>query len=172
MLLHAGANPDTRNARWGHTALWTAAENGNLSQVQCLADSGCDLELAIIKPLENRPLHIASQNGHTDCCLALLRAGAVLHKPNRQGTSGFCLAIFGEHADTAAALAKYGSLEPHKLQQRKSASGRLHQFDTGKGKRKRGFAADVRTGDSCFKCVHDRAGHKQDRRRFQRAMCA
>jgi ankyrin repeat protein len=136
MLLHAGANPDTRNARWGHTALWTAAENGNLSQVQCLADSGCDLELAKIKPLENRPLHIASQNGHTDCCLALLRAGAVLHKPNRHGTSGFCLAIFGEHADTAAALAKYGSLEPHKLQQRKSASGRLHQFDTGKGKRK------------------------------------
>ncbi|CAM9513959.1 unnamed protein product [Chrysoparadoxa australica] len=84
----------------GRTALFRAAEDGNLSLLQSLIWQGADLDGAPDKLLCNgnsnsfSPLMAAAMRGHEDCALTLVRAGADTALQNQSGRSALHYAAY------------------------------------------------------------------------------
>jgi hypothetical protein len=70
-LLDVGANIDARDHR-NRTAVYIAAETGNIELLRLLVERGADLQSVY----QGTPLHRAASNGHLECVQLLLESGA------------------------------------------------------------------------------------------------
>lgn len=89
-------------------ALLTAAEEGNLRQVERLCADGADMHIR--NPEERTPLHLAAMGGHVRVVqtLAVAMDGG-LDATDRRGATALQLALRGGHEETAATLRALGA---------------------------------------------------------------
>ncbi len=73
-LLSIGSKPDKRD-NFGHTPLHLHCKLGRKFGVSCLLHQGCDANARMKESLKT-PLHLASDNNHTDVAKLLLAYGA------------------------------------------------------------------------------------------------
>ncbi len=76
-LVHAGADPNTRDLSTGLTALMIAAGRGNASMVRLLLDSGADV-FSADRRAGGTALHKAVQGGDRETVRVLVEAGAFI----------------------------------------------------------------------------------------------
>lgn len=84
-LLGAGVDPDTRNARTGQTALFTAIMHARQPQIRALVAAGADVDATDLAG--NTPLHHAAKVNDVAVVLLLLEAGADPLRVNGQGVT-------------------------------------------------------------------------------------
>lgn len=77
-LLNHGANINLSKFNRGHTALYSACDNGHPNIVMFLLNKGANPNIQIISGYDDdgfTPLHIAIKNGYTDVINVLLKSG-------------------------------------------------------------------------------------------------
>ncbi|WP_373532502.1 ankyrin repeat domain-containing protein [Vampirovibrio sp.] len=80
------------------SALYRAAEHGQVNAAQFLIEHGADLQLGF--PLQNRsPLWIAAQNGHTEVVNILIDSGAAFNMADENGVTPLRVAQAFGHSD-------------------------------------------------------------------------
>ncbi|CAE7729129.1 THS1 [Symbiodinium pilosum] len=86
VLLRRRQDPDEADA-CGRTALYLAAQNGNVQITKLLLEAAADVNKSIKDTGETPPLLAAAQRGHLEATGLLIDAGADKEKPNVWGTS-------------------------------------------------------------------------------------
>ena len=86
VLLRRRQDPDEADA-CGRTALYLAAQNGNVQITKLILEAAADVNKSIKDTGETPPLLAAAQRGHLEAAGLLIDAGADKEKPNVWGTS-------------------------------------------------------------------------------------
>lgn len=106
LLLHAGANADTKTNDYATPLNWAAGE-GNTEAVALLLKYGSDINT--YDKDEMTPLHDAAESGHTETVAVLIKNKANINACDNNGDTPLHLAIKSGHAPTSRALLQYGA---------------------------------------------------------------
>eukprot|EP00758_Cryptobia_borreli_P003635 Tbor_TRINITY_DN3883_c0_g1::TRINITY_DN3883_c0_g1_i1::g.5638::m.5638 len=106
-ILNGGAYPNDAQED-GCTALWLAAEAGNLSIIQLLMKYKVNIS-ATKEPGHITPLYIACQNGHVGVVDLLLMNGASPNIAKQNGSTPLHIAAQQGHIDICRLLIRYGA---------------------------------------------------------------
>ena len=103
LLIQAGCSLNFATPQ-GVSAMYRAAQCGNLECLQVLLEARCDVDARHITG--STPLFIAAQNGHTPCARALIAARARVNAVGTEGATAIYIAAQGGYADCVEALLK------------------------------------------------------------------
>ena len=109
MLLRGGAAVNAQTPETGMSVLWGSADHGALPIMKLLLAAHADVNAVKAKPAGNPPLHVASQNGHIECVMELIRAGACVNQRNSAGQQPVEFAICLGRVEVAALLLRHGA---------------------------------------------------------------
>ncbi len=105
-LLEADADPNIPNTN-GQTACFIAAQQGHAHIIKLLKSTSknftSDVQISTIKE-GSSPLHAAALNGHSECVIELICAGADLSASNIQGQTPLDVAEANHHHDVVDLL--------------------------------------------------------------------
>lgn len=93
--------------RYGRTAIHYAVENGNLSVVQLLISSGCNVNNTSTENMS--ALHLASRKGFEDIVSLLINSGARIDHINNTKSTALHLAAVQGHWKVVQLLLQHGS---------------------------------------------------------------
>jgi len=108
-LINAKADVNGRSAE-GQTALYAAAQEGELPLINLLLQSNADPDLAT--SVGSTPLYVAAQNGKGDVAKVLLASNANINAALHNVTTPLMGAISNGHADLAMHFLESGA-SPH-----------------------------------------------------------
>jgi ankyrin repeat protein len=107
LLLENGADVNLALAN-GHTALFTAANEGHAEMTKLLIDAGADLSKPAA-PRDHQPLHACNQ--HAECLKILLDAGADINAVSKDGTVAYMAAYWNHPTELDMLIARGANLE-------------------------------------------------------------
>ncbi|MCK4817176.1 ankyrin repeat domain-containing protein, partial [bacterium] len=107
LLLEWGVEVDLKNKNNGGTALYFAAQQGNLDSVELLLKNGAGVNLQSYD--KGTALHVAAQLGHNNVVKLLLENGASLNARNGEGMTALMLAVYYNHKDIVQFLLSKGA---------------------------------------------------------------
>jgi len=99
-------DPEPRDSR-GRTALYRAAEAGDIQQVVQLLDDGATVDGC--DDCKWTPLMRAAQNGHVDIVQSLIESGADVNVMDKGGYTPLMVAAGDDRADVIALLIDHGA---------------------------------------------------------------
>ena len=106
-LIEAGADVNAQDSR-GSTSLSFAAQEDNPMIVMELTKAGADVNLTT-RHDSATPLHMAARHGYEGCVVALIQAGADVHRRTEMGSTPIILAIDNKHEKIAKLLTHLGA---------------------------------------------------------------
>ena len=117
LLIRKGA--DVNMARFGETALHSAASRGKGDCVQLLIKSGADVNLGG----DETPLMLAAKQGRVACLRTLIKAGADVHRKDNKGQTALTRALKGNHHECIDLLIEAGANVDNRRVATTSATG-------------------------------------------------